>query len=341
LLDGDSTFEKIARPDPPTYIELALDYAHADFFTEAVTLLERVAVDPLASYTLGWVLEQSGQAEAADNELRRAASLPTDYCFPNRLEDVLILEAAQRVNPADARAPYYLGNFWYAHRRYDEAIACWERANELDLSFATVQRNLGLAYFNKRRNPQRALRCFERAFALNPADARVFFELDQLYKQLSRAPGDRLAVLQQNLDLVEQRDDLTIEYVTLLNLLGQHDEAYQHLMQRHFHPWEGGEGKVTGQYVISLVEQTKVLISVGDSPQAIDLLMRAQVYPHSLGESKLYGAQENNIFYYLGCAYETLGDVENARMWFERASTGISKPTSAIYYNDQPQDMIF
>ena len=136
-------------------------------------------------------------------EFRRAASLPTDYGFPNRLEDVLILEAAQRINPADARSPYYLGNFWYAHRRYDEAIACWERASELDPSFATAQRNLGLAYFNKRRNPQLALRCFERAFALNSMDARVFFELDQLYKQLNHAPSDRLAVLQQQLDLVE------------------------------------------------------------------------------------------------------------------------------------------
>ena len=320
LLDGDTAFEQIVRRDPSTYVELALDYAHAGFFTEAVTLLERVAADPLASYTLGWVLEQSGQVEAAEQEFRRAASLPIDYGFPNRLEDVLILEAAQRANPQDARAPYYLGNFWYAHRRYDEAIACWERASELDPNFATVQRNLGLAYFNKRHDPEGALRCFERAFALNPTDARVCFELDQLYKQLNRAPGDRLVFLQQQLDLVEQRDDLIIEYIMLLNLVGRPDDAYQCLMRRNFHPWEGGEGKVTGQYVTGLVEKAKVLISVGDAPHAIDLLMRAQVYPHNLGEGKLYGAQENNIFYYLGCAYETLRDDENARIWFERAS---------------------
>ncbi|HTP11318.1 MAG TPA: DUF5107 domain-containing protein [Anaerolineae bacterium] len=341
LLDGDSTFEKIVRPDPSTYIELALDYAHAGFLAEAVTLLGRVASDPLASYTLGWVLNQSGQAEAAEKEFRHAASLSSDYCFPNRLEDVIVLEAAQCANPQDARAPYYLGNFWYAHRRYDEAIACWERASELDPNFATVQRNLGLAYFNQRHDPQRALACFETAFALNPADARVFFELDQLYKQLKRAPGDRLAVLQQHLDLVEQRDDLTIEYVAVLNLLGRPAEAYAQLMGRTFHPWEGGEGKVTGQYVISLVEQARALIAKGEAHQAIDLLGQAQVYPHNLGEGKLYGAQENSIFYCLGCAYETLMDDESARRWFERASTGLSEPTSALYYNDQPPDMIF
>jgi tetratricopeptide (TPR) repeat protein len=341
LLDGDSAFEQIVRPDPATYIELALDYAHAGLFEEAIQLLERVAVDPLASYTLGWVLSQSGQAQAAASMFRRAASLPSDYCFPNRVEDVIVLEAAQRANPQDARPPYYLGNFWYAHCRYAEAIACWERASELDPNFATAQRNLGLAYFNQRHDPQGALRCFEQAFALNTADARVFFELDQLYRQLNRASDERLAVLQQHLDLVEQRDDLTIEYVTLLNLLGRHAEAYEHLMQRKFHPWEGGEGKATGQYVISLVERARALIAVGEAQRAIELLMRAQVYPHNLGEGKLYGAQENNIFYYLGCAYEALDDDEDARQWFERASTGLSEPTSAMFYNDRPPDMIF
>ena len=341
LLDVDSAFEKIVRSDPATYIELALDYAHAGLFEEAVSLLERVVNDPLASYTLGWVLSQSGQTQAAESAFRRAASLPSDYCFPNRLEDVIILEAAQRANPADGRAPYYLGNFWYAHRRSDEAISCWERASELDPTFATVQRNLGLAYFNKRHDRQEALARFEKAFALNPADARVFFELDQLYKRLNRAPGERLVVLQQHLELVEQRDDLTIEYITLLNLLGHSDEAYQYLMQRNFHPWEGGEGKVTGQYVVSLVEQARALMAGGEAHQAVDLLMQAQAYPHNLGEGKLYGAQENNIFYTLGCAYEALGDEENTRQWFERASTGLGEPTSAMFYNDQPPDMIF
>ena len=33
-----------------------------------------------------------------------------------------------------------------------------------------------------------ALAAYETAFALDPHDARVFFELDQLYKKLNRRP---------------------------------------------------------------------------------------------------------------------------------------------------------
>ena len=342
LLDGDPAFENVASSNPEIDLELSLDYAHAGLFDEAITLLKRVADRmPLAAYMLGWVLEQAGQPRAALEAFQRAACQPSDYCFPNRLEDVLILTAAQHANPQDGRAAYYLANFWYAHRRYDEAITSWERARELEPAFATVHRNLGLAYFNKRHDRDKALEAFERAFSLNPEDGRVFFELDQLYKRLSYTPEQRLRRMDQHLDLVEQRDDLGIEYITLLNLMGQPEAAYERLMQRNFHPWEGGEGKVTGQYVTSLVEIARKLLKAGEARQAIAALETAQIYPHNLGEGKLYGMQENNIFYYLGCATEILGDVEARRSWFERAASGLSEPASALYYNDQPPEMIY
>jgi tetratricopeptide (TPR) repeat protein len=342
LLDADSTFDQMVRPDSEIYLDLALDYAHAGLFEDAVKLLERSgSQSPMVRYTLGWVLSESGRIEAADEAFIRASSMPADYCFPNRLEDILILEAAMRANPDDPRAPYYLGNFWYAHRRYEEAITCWERARTRNPGFPTVFRNLGLAYFNKRQDSTKALECFETAFALDPGDARVFFELDQLYKKLNRPPAWRLELFEKYPYLVQRRDDLSVEYISLLNLTGRHEEAYRQLMQRNFHPWEGGEGKVTGQYVTSLVEMAKTALVNGHDQDAIDALEKAQVYPHNLGEGKLYGTQENNIFYYLGCAYELLGNQERALACFEQASTGLSEPTSAIYYNDQPPDMIF
>jgi tetratricopeptide (TPR) repeat protein len=341
LLDGDLQFDEIVKSDPGVHVALAIDYAHAGLFEEAITLLEQVSSDTMAAYTLGWVFTQASQDQAAERMFRRAAALSPDYCFPNRLEDVLILESAQEANPQDGLAPYYLGNFWYAHRRYEEAISCWEKSVELNGSFAIANRNLGLAYFNKRHDASKALAYFERAFALNPQDARVFFELDQLYRRLNRSPAERATSLQKHLDLVEQRDDLMIEYITLLNLLGRHEEAYQELMHRNFHPWEGGEGKVTGQYIISLVERARALIAVHKVAEAIELLEQAQNYPSNLGEGKLYGNLENNIFYYLGCAFEQMGENEAAIEAFTRASIGRSDPGSAMYYNDQPPEMIF
>lgn len=342
LLCGDPSFDQLARAVPQTTVAIALDYAHAGLYAEALELLRRSpATDQMARYFTGWIHTLAGDETAALMSFREAAALPPDYCFPNRIESVPALEAALRLNPDDSRAPYYLGNFWYAHRRYQEAIACWEQSRDRDSSFPTVHRNLGLAYYNRLGDAARAVESYARAFALDPTDARVFYELDQLDRRLNRAPAERLARLERYADLVERRDDLMIERVSLLNLLGRHAEAFDLLMGRIFHPWEGGEGKVTGQYVTCLLEQAKDLLRQGDHRAAIDCLERARTYPHNLGEGKLYGAQENHIFYYLGVACEGLGESEQARQWYERASTGLSEPSSAMYYNDQPPDMIF
>ncbi len=339
LLTGETTYQSLNSNPANSFIEIALDYSYAGLFEEAIALLrEAPSNNPLVKYFLGWILGLADKGEESRTVFVEAAALPPDYCFPNHVEFILAL---QYVDPSDSFAPYYLGNFWYAHRRYDEAIERWERSRGLNPNFATVHRNLGLAYVNKRGDLEAGLAAYERALELDPLDARVFFELDQLHKKLNIPPVQRLKNIDAHSNLADQRDDLTLEHVTLLNLVGRYQDALDMLMSRNFHPWEGGEGKVTGQYIVSLVELAKQQLNSGNYSQAIDTLERALTYPVNLGEGKLQGAQDNNIHYYLGCVYEDLNNQEAARQHFEKASIGLSEPTSAMFYNDQPPDMIF
>jgi tetratricopeptide (TPR) repeat protein len=219
-----------------------------------------------------------------------------------------------------------------------------------------VHRNLALVYFNKQRNPTKALRALEKAFALDPTDARVLFELDLLKKRAQIAPEKRFAFLQKHWPAVQEREDLLLEFITLLNVFGEHEVALNLLRGRKFHPWEGGEGKVTGQYVLSLMEMAKRLLAgaaVKDPDhsalrtphsafeRALELLGAARSYPENLGEGKLHGAQENQVLYWLGVAYSRLGDDLSARRCWEEASRGMKTPTPAVYYNDQNPETIF
>lgn len=43
----------------------------------------------------------------------------------------------------------------------------------------------------------------------------------------------------------------------------------------------------------------------------------------------------------MGLAYEQLGQSAEAHRYFEKASSGLSQPQSAVYYNDQPPETIF
>src|SRR5699024_2230873 len=105
---------------------------------------------------------------------------------------------------------------------------------ELDETFPTVWRNLALAYFNKRGEKELARRCMEKAFALDETDARVLLELDQLYRKLGRSVAQRLAFLDAHRETAFRRDDLYVEYCTLLNLEGRYAEALKLIQAHHF-----------------------------------------------------------------------------------------------------------
>ena len=123
------------------------------------------------------------------------------------------------------KRPTPIGNFWYAARQYDNAIACWETSAAIDPAFPTVWRNLSLAYYNKRNDPQKAVETLEKAYRLDESDARILMELDQLYKRLGRPQAERLAFLEAHPAETESRDDLSIERITLYNQLGRYEEA--------------------------------------------------------------------------------------------------------------------
>ena len=332
-----------------TYLEYALDYASAGMYKEAAQLLSGSITDesnvyPMVYYTLGYVTSRehtAGQKANALDYYRKAAQMSPDKCFPNRIEEVNILQDAIRLNPDDAHAYYYLGNFWYAARQYDDAAACWEKSMHINARFPSVLRNLALAYYNKFDRKQEARKLLEEAFRLDNTNARMLMELDQLYKKTGTEPAVRLELLEKHLSLAEQRDDLCIERITLYNQIGEYGKAMTLIGSRQFHPWEGGEGKITKQYVLCRVEPARQAIKNGDFERALTLLHETDHYPHNLGEGKLTNAEENDIDYFKGLAYRGLGDEVNAVHHFRKATTGSSEPQQAFYYNDQQPGNIF
>ena len=309
------------------YHETALDYMQAGLNNEAALVLQAaikrgVEESPLTYYYLANVMSLADVKEYVN----KAITASPDYCFPNRLEDARMLEAFKLIN--DPKAPYYLGCLYYDKRQYDLAIENWELSAKLDPNFPTVWRNLALACFNKQGNHEQALEYMERAFHLDENDERIFMELDQLYKRLHRPHAERLAFYEQHAELIERRDDLVLEHATLLNMLGRYEEAKALIDNRIFHPWEGGEGKVSGQYQMCRLEIAKQLLQKNaNDARAKQLLEECLVFPHHLGEGKLYGSQDNDFLYFLGR--------------YREGTVGPTEPAAAMYYNDAKPDKIF
>ena len=346
LLEGknSSSLYSLLRGDAHNAITLAIIYMELGQYSDAAEILEGHIKNggedyAMIRYFLAYCLEAAG-ATGIGHAWEDAAAASSDYCFPNRLEEYRVLLHAIGKNPGDAKAHYYLGCFLYDKKRHKDARDAWERCVNIDGNFATAHRNLALYYANKEHDYITARQKMEKAFALNNDDARVFYELCELYKKIGLTFAERREVMEKHIKLVERRDDLCVAYAETLNASGDYEKTIELLMNRNFHPWEGGEGKVPAQHIEARLGIARKMIEKGDYAEAITNLEKATVYYKNFGEGKLAGVQENNIYYFLGLAYKHT-DAEKARACFEKAAIGLSEPAGAMYYNDQSPHMIY
>lgn len=332
---------QLMRDFPENYLQIARDYAEAACYEEAIAILnECKKAYPLLAYYKGYYQRKAGNEEESKKEYKKAETCSPLYCFPNKLEDIAVLEDAISRYEEGAKAYYYLGNLYYDKLQYLKAIELWEQSAAICDTYPTVHRNLALAYYNKAGNPQKSKEEMEKAFALDKTDTRVFLELDQLYKKLGVSFTQRLKNYEMHSDIIRERDDTMLELVTLYNLAGMPEKAYETIMAHTFRPWEGAEGRISGQYKIALLEMAKSEMAGSNYEKAEELIGKAMIYPENLGEGRLEGTKDNNLYYYLGIIKRELGKAEEAKECMEKAELGENEPAGAMYYYDQPADMI-
>ncbi len=323
LLDGDpQPFLEGCRNDAQTVLDLVFDYADAGFRTDALGLLELHHAHPTAAcavpnpmgrsqmtrYAKAWL---SGESE----DLAAAREQAADYFFPSRPHEQIVLEWALAQPGADPLAAYGLGNFCYDRRRYQEALAFWETAAIAPNPQA--HRNLGLARWNVSRDGEAARKCFLRAIELDPADARLVSEFDQLRQKLNDPLEDRLESLEKRRELALTRDDTAVALAALYNLLDRPQEALDLLVSRRFHPWEGGEGAVLRQYTIAHLALGRRALEAGTPAAALVHFQRAMKTPDNLGEKYHPLQAKADVNYWLARALADLGRDDEAARHYE------------------------
>ncbi len=335
MLDVPHALSKIQ-----SYLDLAFDYANASLWDEAADVLSRLvkhedgSAFPTVLYALGAFAHQLGHEDQAQAYIARASEMPTDYCFPVRLEEMSILEYAQSVVPDDAKVAYYLGTLYYDKKRYDEAVANWQRTTELAPAFSIPWRNLGIAAYNVHHEPAQAIAYYEKALEVAPQDGRVLSELNQLRARTGVSPEERLALLEANSDIARDRDDLSVELAALYNQTDQPQKALDYVLSRRFHPWEGGTGRVSQQYVQSHLLLGRAALEAGDAQAALSHFETTlESYPENLGERKNLRWPDAEEHYYVGLAKQNLGDDAGAAAAFQQVldARGGEVSETAIY----------
>ncbi len=320
-------FAELTRNDGQTILDLAFDYLEAGFPDGAIRLIEwhhrqpvipvavpnPLARTPMTAYLLA-------RLQNSLETLAQARAQSPDRFFPSRLDEMETLQWALAQPGDDPVAAYALGNFLYDRKRHTDAIRVWERALAAGAAFATVHRNLGIAWWNVRRNGQAARASYEKALAADPNDARLLSEFDQLRKKLNETPADRLAFLEKHRQLALERDDCAVELAALLNLAGQPQRSLDLLTTRRFHPWEGGEGAALRQYTAARLALGRQALAAGDAAAAHRHFSQAMDTPENLGEAYHPLQAQADVNYWIGRSLRALGREDEAVRHFEASA---------------------
>ena len=341
-----SAFNRATGGRIEEYLLVAYEYLGFGLYEDALRVLKACPADsPMKHYARAFAESMLGlPSPFAQNSAEDGEQAPSDYCFPNRIIESLILQNAVSVLEGSGRkapmAHYYLGELLYDKKQYAQAVFHWREAVKARPDLAPAHRNLSIACYN---HGDKALAAPEIAEAvrLEPKNSRFLLEQEQLLKRLDRPVKERLAILEAHKEIIPDRYALMLAYVSLLNQDGQHEKALDLLTHYTFHVWEGGEGKVADEYKAALFALAEKALAENKPEDAIEFARRTLTYPDNLGEGKLDNVPDNRAYYTMGRAYQMLKNEAEARACFEKATAGSQTPEPVRYYNDQPSDYIY
>ncbi len=348
--DWDGTWKAYMREAVQNYAELATAYADTGLYRDADTLLggfaerqDAAGLNPMIHYLRGYFKKMQGDGAGAAEMFSKGAQGPVLYVNPHRLEGLVALEAALRLNPGDVNAHHFLGNLLYALGRRQEGLAQWKEAVRLNDRISLFWRNIGYAENQLNRNPQAAYASYQKVMQINPRDSRALLEMDEVAERLKMPAAQRLEFLEKHREAVNLKDDLVMRWVDLRLQAGKKSDleaAYESLKSRHFHVWEGGYG-----IHLAWVEVNQKLGDLAfarkDYPTALQYFQQACEYPKNLEVAPRTPDLRAHVNWNLAKVYLAMGQPEKASGYLKSIlDEKYAKPSLGTYYQAQAQQAI-
>lgn len=326
---GDNTekrlkeFLVVMRDEPDNFLEVALRYGNVGFYDEAIRILElavrssnvRLNSYPMIYFYLGYYNDRNGDANAAMDNYEKAASLPTDYCFPYGSTSAEVLKSAAERLPGAANIYYYLGNI-YCDYQPEKAANYWQKALQLDDKKAIYHRNLAFVYGNALGKTDRAIEEIETAIALNNNDPLYFAEEDKLYELARKSPAFRLKTLANHLSTVYRSEPSLRRYLALNNFFFQYDTVINILNREHFHVAEGAIENVHTFWSDAYRMKGEMLLKKQNPEEAISMFKKMLEFPRNL--ETVHDGKAALAWYFLGEAYLMQDQRDQATMNFQK-----------------------
>ena len=296
-------------------------------------------------YFKGAALIRKGLDKTGQTCFINAAAMPTDYCFPDRLEEEEVLMMAAKAAPGLANTWYYLGCCEWNHDRKDAALADWRRCVELceaakaggsrpvATSYALALRCIGFglshpgSYFTNTGVPsgipsREAYEFYLKSLEADPGNFRTLDEAGKLAEKLNIPAAERLALMEKYRSTVDKYDACILRLAYTFNAVGRYREAYEILTTRRFHVWEGADG-LLAPFVEACIGLGKEAVAKNDYRTALKFFEESTTYPENLQAGRPGDAgTEPKSRYYMAQCKKALGDKAGYRTELENSLKG-------------------
>ncbi len=338
--------------DPQNYLAIAAWYHDLGAWQSsdavlhaAIANLPAQSLSPMVYYYLASnSRQQAGQQQAA-NFATKASSLPIAELFPNSITDAAVLTEAVHQNPQDAHAKYALGNFLFAHSRYEEAATLWSAALAQNFENPVLLRNLGVYQWHVKNDLASAATFYTRAIALSPSDYRLYTDLDEIYEEAGDAAARAKLFHDAPADVLN-RDTVRARRALYFIEQLQPDQALALLANHRFKPWEGGV-VIHSMFVRANIQKGRKALAAHKPEQAAEDFKAAMEYPEDLGTGRPAQPDLAEQFYWLGLALAAQGKTADATKAWETSAQGNSKANAfsaladrKLGQNDRAQQML-
>lgn len=285
---------------------------------------------PMIYYYLASNARHEGKEARAAAFAQKAASLPVESVFPQRLTDAQVLAEAIAHSPDDVHAKYALGDFLFADGRYNTGNALWIEALNGGFTNPVLLRNLGLYAWRVKHNLPAAARYYSRAIHINPSGYRLYNAIDKIYAE-SGDTAARAALFRSAPPAVLAHETVEARYALFLLEQSQFRRALAVLRGNTFRPWEGGVA-VHEMYARANIERGKQELASHQPASAAASFRAAMEYPRNLEVGKPAQPNDAESLYWLGVALQKQGNVAEAQsVWKQAARGSHGEGTNAVF----------
>ena len=262
-----------------------------------------------------------------------ASAMPTDYCFPNRLEEEEVLKMAAKAAPELANTWYYLGCCEWNHDRKDAGLADWKKCVEINPKHALALRCIGFAlshpgtYFTNTGVPsgipsKEAYEYYLKSLEADSGNFRTLDEAGKLAEKLNIPAPKRLVLMEKYRSTVYKYDACVLRLAYTYNAVGRYAEAHEILTTRRFHVWEGADG-LLAPFVESCIGLGKAAMAKGDYKTALTYFAESTTYPANLQAGRPGDAgTEPKSRYFMAQCKKALGDEAGYKAELENSLKG-------------------